>query len=506
MSGRAAAENRRWSFGEAVLVLVAAVLVYWPLLGRGGFTATEGHRVVPAWEMLDRGDWLIPRMFGQIYLRKPPGIFWAIASLSEVLGRTELAARAVSALAASALALAAYHFATRWFGRPWGLWAGLAQALLPVMWESGRSAEIEALNALGIVVAMLAIVDLLVRPATRSAAGDVGLGLLAGAGLFLAGVAKGPVAIPFVAAAAVGACVAERSARGLARPGVWIGLGASGAALGAVALAVRGALEGAEGPVLTQGVGDFLWGGEPLTAERLGRVAMLCPAVLLTGLPASLALGPALGRGGGQREDRLARALALGCALSVIVLMVLGVHNPRYGLPAAAATPVLVGYALRRVARGSIGARGAGIARALRVSRPAWWAVALLLGAVVWIGVLEPRERSRSGREAGIELAALLRDGDEVIADHLIAARPEVLLYARREAAASGREVIVRWSIPAQGAPEPPPPGSVMVLRTDELSGEEALYRESGALDRAELIGSGRVHKYTYAVYRAERP
>src|SRR5688572_8287769 len=144
---------------HVLAVLGVCLLVYWPRLGATGFSSTEGHRVIPAWEMLDTGGWLVPTMFGQAYLRKPPGMAWAVAASSAVLGRTEFAGRAVSAAAATGLALLALVFGGRWFGR--GLPAGLAASLLPLMWASGRSAEIEALHALAAVAAAMLLLDVL---------------------------------------------------------------------------------------------------------------------------------------------------------------------------------------------------------------------------------------------------------------------------------------------------------------------------------------------------------
>ena len=52
--------------------------------------------MVPGWTMLRTGDWWHVEMFGQAYFRKPPGMPWAIAGASALLGETEFAAGAVS--------------------------------------------------------------------------------------------------------------------------------------------------------------------------------------------------------------------------------------------------------------------------------------------------------------------------------------------------------------------------------------------------------------------------
>ena len=75
-------EGRFW-FVALVLMCVGGV-VYFFNLGASGFSMSEGHRVAPAWEMLADGDWLMPHMFEQAYMRKPPGMPWAIGILALV--------------------------------------------------------------------------------------------------------------------------------------------------------------------------------------------------------------------------------------------------------------------------------------------------------------------------------------------------------------------------------------------------------------------------------------
>ena len=100
----------------------------------GGLSYTEGHRAIPAWEMLESGDWLVTTLFDRVYLRKPPGMAWAIAGSSAVFGQTEFAARFVSAVCSTAMVLVAYGFARRWFGARWALSAGIGS---PDYWITG---------------------------------------------------------------------------------------------------------------------------------------------------------------------------------------------------------------------------------------------------------------------------------------------------------------------------------------------------------------------------------
>jgi 4-amino-4-deoxy-L-arabinose transferase-like glycosyltransferase len=507
---------------QAVLLVAVCCAVYLPGLGSTGLSMSEGHRVIPAWEMLDDAragepHWMVPRMFGTAYLRKPPGVMWAIAGSSAVFGETEFAARLPSALAATLLAAAVWGFSTRWFGSPWGLAAGLAQALLPVMWPSGRSAEIESLHVLTTGVACLVMLHLAVRWSRRWP-----LWLLAcAASLIAMALTKGPAGAPFVLGTFFGG-IAPVSLRRRHRP--IPGRGSSSLAvqfattlvtvLAAVAFAswLRPIAEGSE-PAITQGAGEFMWGrGQTL------RIITILPVVLVTMLPASLAMlfpwgsdawrervaedGRPAGAGG-ARPGEISRALAWSALWSLLAFTILGIGNERYGLPACALLTPLVAYIARGAGGAFVGKRPA-IARAMLLGRAWVWPALLLIGAGVYIAVLEPDRRASSGREAGIALAAHLPDGAEVWADEMIEARPEVLLYAVREAAREGRRVRVRWLKP-EFMPTEHPDGLLLLLREDALIDEVARFEAAGRFGPLTELARGGVHKYTFVLCRPEK-
>ena len=500
---------------QAVLLVAVCCVVYLPGLGATGFSMSEGHRVIPAWEMLDdaragEAHWMVPRMFGTAYLRKPPGVMWAIAGSSAVLGETEFAARLPSAVAATLLALAVWGFSTRWFGSPWGLAAGLAQALLPVLWPSARSAEIESLHVLTTGVACLVTLHLATHSGQRPAWLVLRTVLLAACLLAMLAT-KGPAGAPFVGASVVCFLFLARQ-HGV--PGrAFASLMIAWAVAGTLGIFVLRPTPGVE-PAILQGVEHFFW--EP---GRAVGVLTLAPVVLLTMLPASLAVlfpwGPDAARerasegreGGGPQcpapESRIgptsiARALASLCLLSLMVLTAVGISNPRYGLPACALLAPLVAY-VGRGAHGTFVGKRPAIARAMFLGRPWAWPALLLVGAAVYIGVLEPDRRASSGRDAGIALAAHLPDGAEVWADEMIEARPEVLLYAVREAAREGRRVRVRWLKPGF-MPSEHPEGLLLLLREDALVDEVASFGADGRFGALTEVARGEVHKYTFVL------
>jgi len=198
---------------------------------------------------------------------------------------------------------------------------------------------------------------------------------------------------------------------------------------------------------------------------------------------------------------RFARSLAWTCVLSLIVLTVLGVHNPRYALPSLAFVPVLAGYVWRGVEGGFTPLR-ARIARGMLLGRVWVWPVILLAVATAYVGWLEPRQRATSGREAGRSLGEVLPDSAMVWSDHMIEARPEVLWYARLAAKERGQTIRPVWVPGMAGMLSLPRSGTYLLLRTDAESGEESAYSSAGFMDRLEKVWTGRVHKFECALYR----
>lgn len=511
----------RWHDPRVAVVAILAVCaaVYWVGLGPGGFHATEGHRVIPAYEMLDHaeglGDWLVPRMFEQPYLRKPPGMPWAIALSTEVLGRTVFAARAVSALSVTALALVAFWFGRRWFGPAAGLAAGLAQALMPVLWESGRAAEIEALNMLAAQVGALCLLEAMLRrhELSRWAWWSVAAAI----GVSASVLAKGPASLPVFLGIAVATVAVTRSARPLGRAGLALSLAFT--IVTVWLLATVGVLNEASAEPVTQSPSAFLF--EP---GQLFAIALLPLAAFAQFMPASLALlfpwGPdaktEAGRGLGEDAWRVGRTLAVAFVATIVLFMVFGVRNPRYTLPAASLLPPLVGMVISGLGVWLVPKREH-IARLMLLGKPWVWVVLLVPAAWAYIGVIEADRRATSGDAAGVLAAGVLAEWarDEgidnpmtVLADHLIEARPEVLLALKHEAdrlGMSGLRVI--W-VPrlSQGADLSVVEGPVVLaLRTDGSPSElDTLRTGLGSAELSQLTadqGEIEVHKYRFQLY-----
>lgn len=494
---------------QVCLVLLVCVAVYWVRLGADGFVSSEGHRVLPAWAMLDSGDYMIPRLFGQVYVRKPPGIFWAIAGASELLGRTEFAARSVSAAAMTLGAVLSLVFARRWFGRldPMaGLVAGMAHALAPWFWQVGRVAEIESLHQLAVQASVLLLIDLLVREERTSRFGRFGAGIAAG--LSLAGMAliKGPAGVPCIAGVMASACIVARSPRPLLRPGVRTAiLTAALAIVWVFGMYLSAVARTPEAPV-SQSLDEFLW-----SAKNLKGVALLLPTALGSALPLTFALfypwGAAPTPDAGA--NRIAKSLAWTCILALGIYLACGVSNRRYALPAFCFLPPLAAFAAARICSGTVIGVPWPIARRLLINQPGAWFIGMTIFAAIWLGFVEPRRAAHGGRTAGLAMAdAISRGapgGAELWADDMVEARPDVLDYAARGLAARGRTLRVRWVSIAE-TPRFPDPGNYLALRTDKESDELRIFHAAGLDERTELVHSGRLDDFEFNIYRVLAP
>jgi 4-amino-4-deoxy-L-arabinose transferase-like glycosyltransferase len=142
-------------------------LLFFVGLNSGDLYQTESLRAILAAEFLRSGDWIVPSLYGEPLLTKPPGMYAAIALTSWPFGQVSAAtARLPSALAATATVFFFYAV----FARRWGRRAGLlAAAVLPasVLWlQRVPSAEIDLLQLAWVAAALLCFLRALERAET----------------------------------------------------------------------------------------------------------------------------------------------------------------------------------------------------------------------------------------------------------------------------------------------------------------------------------------------------
>ena len=310
-----------------LLILGLALFMNLWALGDAPLMQTEPHRALTGHAMVQSGDWFVPRLYGRVYLHKPPLMYWSIAASETITGTAnEWTWRLPSAVYAIGLMMLLGWFGQRWFGPIGGLTAAGSFLLMVGLWQQNRSAEIDGINTF---MATLCAVSLL----------EVGFGkarprvlwmilvALGFAGMLLA---KGPTAMALIVGVLLGASLATRTWRWLMRFEVWLGLAAGAIIFGGWALGVWAEIGFATDDHSTAALEELherLF--EP--AELLSQLFMPV-TMMVVGLPVSLAL-VALAWPEARRAvltSPMHRAVA-GAALCAILLCMVGMTRPRYG-------------------------------------------------------------------------------------------------------------------------------------------------------------------------------
>lgn len=313
--------NRLGTAGQSLLLFLITLAAYAPGLGRQEFIGTEDFRARIAEEMLHSGDWVHPTFYGRPILTKPPLHYLALGAAMSLSGeRSPWSTRWVGLLAL-AVTVAAIGSAARGSAGPRAGWvAGLGYLVGLYVLKNGVNAEIDPLFAALTVLAVLGWWKALEPGAPHRI--SVSAGLLAGACVGLAAMAKGPAVLPF----AIGALVAAPWSGRPLRRAAWL---AALPPLLALSLAWPLALwlraDGAADPV-TQGAN--LWFG---WTERTLRRTLTYPLALFgAALPFTL---PSLFRLRAPERAPLDRYAMLTVAIAFVILLLPAEKSTRYLLP-----------------------------------------------------------------------------------------------------------------------------------------------------------------------------
>ncbi len=126
-------------------VFVAIIVFFWGLGSLDLMSLNEGRRALAIQEMVASGDWLLPHLNGELYLTKPPLLYWLSSAFAMFGGVNEWTLRLPSALAAIAVLWMVYRYTLKQAGS----WAALfsVQILVANLGFAmlGRRAEIEML-------------------------------------------------------------------------------------------------------------------------------------------------------------------------------------------------------------------------------------------------------------------------------------------------------------------------------------------------------------------------
>ena len=136
-------KTRRWLLTVGVGV-IAAVVVLFELGAYRTLGSHEVYTAVPAREMLDSGDWILPRFGGIIRLKKPPMGYWLVVASAWLSGEVSAwTARLPAAISALALTALIGFWAARRHGYAAGLAAALVNATSLYTITYGRKTEVD---------------------------------------------------------------------------------------------------------------------------------------------------------------------------------------------------------------------------------------------------------------------------------------------------------------------------------------------------------------------------
>jgi len=111
------AKSNSASWHLAILFLVCIVAFWWRLGLIGLVDPDEPFYSQTCREMVETGDWLTPKIFGQPQFEKPILYYWFVSASYKVFGQNEFAGRVPSAVPATLAVFAVYWFGCRVFGR-----------------------------------------------------------------------------------------------------------------------------------------------------------------------------------------------------------------------------------------------------------------------------------------------------------------------------------------------------------------------------------------------------
>jgi 4-amino-4-deoxy-L-arabinose transferase-like glycosyltransferase len=177
----------------AVTLLFGLIVMFFGLGDMKLMGLNEGRRALAIKEMFLTGDWLLPRLNGELYLTKPPFLYWISAGVSHLFGGVnEWTLRLPSALAATAVLWMSYCYTKKYFG----IWAALFATQLLIanisFAISARRVEIEMMLTALCLGALISAIKFIKQE------GDARWIYLSYFLLGLAVLTKGPVALLFV--------------------------------------------------------------------------------------------------------------------------------------------------------------------------------------------------------------------------------------------------------------------------------------------------------------------
>ncbi|MDZ4686974.1 MAG: glycosyltransferase family 39 protein [Planctomycetaceae bacterium] len=129
---------------ELWVLLLLAVAIYLPRLTTLTIRGEESRRAVIAREMMESGDWIVPRTQGVVRVSRPPFQNWLIAGVAMFRGEVDAwAIRLPGAISTLATVMLVYWYSRQRLSRTGAFVAAAAYASLLQVLEQGRTGETE---------------------------------------------------------------------------------------------------------------------------------------------------------------------------------------------------------------------------------------------------------------------------------------------------------------------------------------------------------------------------
>ena len=500
---------RRALFQLSFLLTLCALITL-PNLAAQGLTNSEAHRVIPALEMLNTGDYLVPHMFSQPYLRKPQLTPWLFAAALNLHNDPTLTPRLVSALCFTLTVLASFFFARRWFGNRAGFPAAIALTLTPLYWSPARAAEIESLNNLLTALAAWLAIDLINKTKPHNSFKHklpTATLLIITALLML--LTKGPAGFPILLSLLLSTAILNRSIKSFFNLSILLPV-ALAAALFAWFWSITLAAAGPD--AIVQSPNAFMF-----EADKFPKLAGFIPVSLLTALPITGALLFPWGKDAKaeasqseqlQKQLHTAKLIALSIPLALLIMNITGVSNDRYAQPILITAAPLTGWLLTIYSTGTLQPHRQKIFNTITLGSPKILATILAALAILYITTIEPANRATSGKQPALKLAEDLQTNLPplppntryiLVADAMIEARPETLLYLHRALKNTDHQLQILWlpNLPPErltnlNAASPTP--LLALIRTDPPS------KEPDKVLPNKVIATGTVHEFDFSL------
>jgi 4-amino-4-deoxy-L-arabinose transferase-like glycosyltransferase len=309
-----------------LIVLVVWAAMYLPGLGSLEIKGEEGRRILPAVTMLETGNYIVPYVGGEPYLRKPPLINWVVAASFKLFGvRSEWTARLPSVLCVLAVALTFLIAARPSLGSPGALFASLMWLTNFGIIEKGRLIEIEALYVSMFGIAMICWLSFWQQRRSPWLTWIVpsvflGLGLLA----------KGPLHLLFFYGIVATVLFRAGELRRFLQPASIVGVLIMLGIFAAWALPYLQMTQGENtGDVWARQFTGRLGGDD----FKLGSWLMNMPRGVAYGLPWVVLLVFARSSFTERREGQLARSVALSTGTLFVAVNLIPGALPRYAMP-----------------------------------------------------------------------------------------------------------------------------------------------------------------------------